>query len=147
MSATVTMDLSEYQTLQKQKETTEIENSKLREQIIEAKISSSDPHLLAFSRAALDIVRYAVASLPPESNIGWPFESLRVVAEEILRMPDAGPTHEELAFTFRTFAQECEEHERRRKLAREVKQAPLPSLADLTARESHEIVATPDQDP
>ena len=144
MSATVTMDLGEYQQLHEAKKATEIENAQLKQQNIDAKIASSDPHLVAFARAALDIIRYAVASLPPESNKGWPFESLRVIADEVVNLPDAGSTHDELSLTFTTFATECEDHERRRKHERTVKQAPIPSIADLSSRE---IVAQSDRDP
>lgn len=135
-TATVTIPYDEFQAIQNEKRQAEEQVADLKRQVTEAKISASDPHLLALSRAALDVVRYAVASLPPESNMGWPFESLRAVAEEVEHMPDATPDHAELAMTLRTFATECEDHERRRMHRNTVKQRPM-----------REIVATADQDP
>lgn len=101
-------------------------------QLVGQKIEASDPQLLALSKAAIDIVRYAVASIPPESNVGWPFESLRVVAEYLEQMPDATRDHIETAQTFRIFAKECEDHERRRAARKNVRQAPISAL-DLVA--------------
>lgn len=148
-TATVTIPYNEFQELQEAKRAAEIEVSKLKEQITEKRIDASDPHLLLIATAAIDIVRYAVGSLPPESNRGWPFESLRMLADEIVHMPDATPDHNELAQTFKIFASECEAHERRRQLRDSVKQQSFrPELtiknADPVPRE---LVAQSDQDP
>jgi len=127
-NATVTIAYDEFQKIKNEKAKAEETAAKLRQEVIQARIESSDPHLLALARAALDIVRYAVASMPPESNRGWPFESLRVVAVEVMNMPDATPDHHELSITLRNFADECEKYERRRMALAQVKQAPVPTL-------------------
>lgn len=127
-TATVTMEYAEFQELQNKRKEAEEEISVLKKQITEAKISASDPHLLALSRAAIDVVRFAVASLPPESHKGWPFESLARVAEQIPHMPDATVDHTELAMTLTTFAKECEDHERRRQLRGAVKQQAIDPI-------------------
>ncbi len=131
-NASVTIPYSEFQALQKSKQAAETAMAEMRAQIAAQKIEASDPQLLALSRAALDIVRYAVATIVPESNVGWPFESLRVFATYLEQMPDATQDHFEMAQTFRIFAKECEDHERRRKQQREVRQAPI-STVDLVA--------------
>jgi hypothetical protein len=115
-TATVTMAYSEFQALQETRKAAEEESARLKAKLMEAKIEASDPRLLALSRAALEVVRYAVSSLPPESNRGWPFEALMVISEQVPHMPDASPDNEELALTLKVFAKECEDHERRRAL-------------------------------
>lgn len=137
-TATVSIPYSEFQEIQDKRKEAELEAAKLKEQITQAKIAASDPHLLALSRAALEVVRYAVASMPPESNPGWPYEALRVVAAEVVNMPDATPDHSDLATTFKIFATECEQHEERRRF----KARPIPKTFD-----GHEIVAHDAQDP
>ncbi len=124
-TATVTMEYAEFQELQNKRKEAEEEVAALKAQITEAKIKASDPHLLALARGALDVVRYAVASLPPESHRGWPFESLTQVADHVIFMPDATPDHTELAMTLRTFATECKVHEHRRSLHAAVKQQSI----------------------
>lgn len=121
-TASVTIPYHEFQELQEAKRKAELEAATLKQQITDQKIEASDPHLLALSRAAVEIVRYAVSSLPPESNKGWPFESLRTVAAELPSMPDATHDHGELAQTLVIFSKECEDHERRRQLRDRVKQ-------------------------
>ena len=121
-TATVTVEYAEFQELQNKRREAEEEVAALKKQITEAKISASDPHLLALSRAAIEVVRFAVASLPPEAYAGWPFESLAQVAEQVPHMPDATADHTELSMTLKTFAKECEELERRRMLRGAVKQ-------------------------
>lgn len=128
-TATVTIPYDEFQEIKDAKRQAEEKASKLIEDVKQAKIQSSDPHLFALAKAALDIVRYAVASLPPESNFGWPFESLKVVAAKVLDMPDATPDHIELSMTLSSFAKECEEHERRRVHRLEVKQRTIVAPA------------------
>lgn len=128
-TATVTIPYDEFQEIKEAKKTAEEKASKLIEEVKQAKIESSDPHLFALAQAALDVVRYAVASLPAESNIGWPFESLKIVAYEVLNMPNATPDHIELSMTLSSFAKECEEHERRRMHRMEVKQRTIVAPA------------------
>lgn len=127
-TAQVTIPYNEFQELQKAREIAETEVARLGALITEQKIEACDPHLFKLARAALDVIRYAVGSLPPESNKGWPFESLRVVADELVHMPDATPDHNELSMTFKTFSRECEDHERRRQASGVVKQQPIDGI-------------------
>ncbi len=113
-NATVTIPYNELQEINEARQKAEIKVSNLMEQLRQNEIRNSDPNVLALANAALDVVRYAVSSLPPESNKGWPFVALRTIAAELPQMPDAVPDHTEFAQTLIIFAKECEAHERRR---------------------------------
>jgi hypothetical protein len=114
VTATVTIPYSEFEEIQKARQAAEERAAKAEVLVATTKVEKCNQHLLALSRAAIEIVRYAVASLPPESNRGWPFEALRSVAAELPHAPDATQDHTELAQTLSTFAIECERQERRR---------------------------------
>lgn len=132
VTATVTLPYSEFEEIQRLKREAEERAAKADEKISEARVRASDQNLLRLARAAVEVVRFAVASLPPESNRGWPFEAIRAIAAAIPLMPDATQDHIELAQTISTFAIECERHENRRAASPLVRAAEGfdPRLAD-----------------
>ncbi len=85
----------------------------LRKQISMAKVEASDSDLLKITRTSLEIVRFAVANLPPESTMHWPTAALRVISAYLPYMPDGTIDDEELSITFQSFAKECETYEAR----------------------------------
>jgi len=114
--ATVTIQLNEFQAIQEAKKRAEEELAALQNQIKEMKIEASDPVLLVVARSAIEVMRFAVASLPPESTKNWPSFALKKVAENLASMPDATTDDQELAITFMGFARECERFEERRRV-------------------------------
>jgi hypothetical protein len=109
----VSIPYSEFQAIQEAKWKAETDLALMKQQISEQKISSSDKTLFEVSRAAIEIVRFAVANLPPESTVRWPTTALRVVATRLPSMPDAGPDDDELMITLKRFADECDQFETR----------------------------------
>jgi hypothetical protein len=114
-NATVTIPYSEFQVLQDARAAAEREIATLKDQIRENKIEANNPVVLLVAREALEVVRYAVASLPAESNKGWPARALRVIAKHLPSMPDATQDDHELASTFVYFANEVDLFEKRRR--------------------------------
>lgn len=112
--ATVTIPYGEFQAIQEARRIAEVAAADLRQQISETKIAASDPVLLVVARSAIEVVRFAVASLPPESTRGWPTEALKRVAANLPSMPDAVQDDQELAITLMSFARECDHFEQRR---------------------------------
>lgn len=115
-TATVTVPYNEYQAIQEAKLQAELETAKLRQQLTSSKIEASDAALFEIARAAIEIVRFAVGNLPPESTKHWPIAALRVVASRLPLMPDAGVDDQELALTLVNFAHECDVYEKRGKV-------------------------------
>jgi hypothetical protein len=114
-SASVTIPYTDFEAIQTARKAAEREVAELRERIRENKIEASDPTVLLVAREALEVARYAVASLPPESNKGWPARALRVIAEHLPSLPDATQDDHELASTFIYFANEIDLYEKRRR--------------------------------
>ena len=118
MPATVTLPLEELDEFRSQIRTANETIAKLKKEMIEHRLESSGDDvqkLLAFCRAALEIVGYAVANLHPEFSKKWPYEALRTVSFGIDALPDVTPFESEMAFELRKFAIECETWETRRK--------------------------------
>ena len=73
-------------------------------------------------RAAVEIVQFAVANLPPETIIGWPHKALGILATNFENTVDCAPfgpptctqAERELMREFATFAREAAGHEERR---------------------------------
>lgn len=114
VTATVNIPMDEFQALQHSKTSAEAEANNLREQIRTMKVQASDQTLLVVARAGIEIVRFAVSQLPPESTIGWPTLALSKIASLLEDMPDANADDSELAVTLAGFARECEAFEERR---------------------------------
>ncbi len=113
-SASVTIQLSEFQAIQQACAEAKLEVAKLRDQLRDVKIGSSDQASIDVARAALEVVRYAVSSMPPESNRNWPGAALRVIAARLPLMPDVQQDDYELASTLGYFANEVDLYEKRR---------------------------------
>ncbi len=73
------------------------------------------PALTSFARECLTIARFAVANLPPEMIRGWPFEALRRVILGLKDLPDYTVNDRDMALDLLNFADECEQHEIRRR--------------------------------
>ena len=112
--ASVTIPYSEFQAIQDARRDSDRKIVELTEQIRHSKIDASDPTLLIVAREALEVARYAVASLPAESNKNWPGRALRSIAKHLPSMPDATADDLELASTFIYFADEIDLYEKRR---------------------------------
>lgn len=107
-TATVTIPYNEFQAIQDAKIKAELETAAIKEQLTSRKIESSDATLLFVARAAIEVVRFAVANLPPETTKNWPTEALRKIAVRLSSMPDASPDDQELSITLFGFADECD---------------------------------------
>lgn len=114
-SATVNIALSDLMQLQRAKEDAEAQIAKLQDQLREEATKASDPILLQAARAGIQVTRFAVSQLPPESTMGWPTNDLLKIAELLPQMPDATVDDGELGVTLASFARECEIFERRRR--------------------------------
>jgi hypothetical protein len=114
-AATVTIPYTEYENEKKARRAAEQKLIELEAKLSSMKVEASDPHLISMTKYTLSVVRFAVASLPPESIKGWPFTALREIALLLPIMPDATQDHTELAMTLETFALECERYELRRR--------------------------------
>ena len=115
-TATVSIPYTEFQAIKEARSKAESEIVRLQKQITDEKVAASDHGMLMVARAALDVARFAVANLPPESTLDWPFESLRLIAKCLPAMPDVSPDDAELAVTLDHFATECERFETRRRV-------------------------------
>jgi hypothetical protein len=115
VTATVTIPYPEFEQIQQARREAEQEAAELRRQISSTKVEASDPSLVMISKSMLEIVRFAVSMLPPESTKGWPTKSLREIAALMPMLPYATMDHQELARTLEVFALECERFEMRRR--------------------------------
>ena len=89
----------------------------LEKLIVKAK--SEDPskrvqRLMALARDQLEVTRFAVANLPPETTRGWPWERLIKIAKRIEDLPDFGEDDRSLMIELVTFANEAAAHEEAR---------------------------------
>lgn len=89
-----------------------------------------------FARDALDIVRFAVANLPPEMTPNWPFEALRKLCENVSDLPDADTNDHDMAIDLKSFVAECEKHELRRKGERAAGEARRKAERDARVSET-----------
>lgn len=113
--ATITIPYNEFESIKRAQKKAEERVAELEKRIREEKVAASDEVILKLAKNALVVTRYAVASLPPESNKNWPFNELREIAVLLPLMPDAEADHRELATTFEMFALECERYDLRRR--------------------------------
>lgn len=115
-NATVSIPLDEFQQMQTARKEAEVEAARLRQQLTTAKTEASDQAMMSATRAAIEIVRFAVAYLPAEDTKGWPTGALHQLAKALPQLPDATADDNELATTLTSFSRECEEFERRRQV-------------------------------
>jgi hypothetical protein len=112
----VSITLSEFLEVQNARTKAEMEAAQLKEQIRTMKIEANSSLLIAFYRSALELVRFAVASMPPESTRGWPVDHLHAIARTLPSLPDATVDDGDLSITLRNFADECARYESRRRV-------------------------------
>lgn len=118
VNSTVNLTLEDYTALQQAKVNAENERAELQKKYDALRLANGTKQditaLNTAVRRCADVARFAVANLPPESTKGWPFAELRVLADSVDALPDAGPNDKTLAIELRAFAAECEKHEHRR---------------------------------
>lgn len=128
MNATLNISLADYQELLTARTRLEQENAAVRAELLVAKMEDSTgklPSITVFARDCMMIARYAIANLPPELNCGWPYEELRRVANNMHVLPDCSVDDRDMALDMLNFADDCEQHEtRRRNRPRPTKMTP-----------------------
>lgn len=133
-SSTINLTLEDYNVLQDAKRQAENEAAGLRKELAEARLDvgndGSTRALVASVRGALDIVRFAVANMPPETVHGWPIAKLIEVSHSIEKLPDASSDDVSFAIELRKFATECELIERQRQA---MKRAQVITVVDMKA--------------
>jgi hypothetical protein len=119
--AKIEMTLEEYKALEGARDEALKETSRLRAELIDAKLNavveSSDANLrkiVMLTRALLDVTRFAVGQLPPETNKGWPIKALKTASELLGVLPDHTIDDVSIASEFRAFVAEAERVERYR---------------------------------
>lgn len=119
MSSNVNLTLDDYNSLLEARRNAENEAADLRKQLREAKLATGGDDrvrvLTQSVRNALEVVRFAVANMPPETVRGWPWTKLVAVSHDIEVLPDADSDDVSFAIELRKFAVECEKIERQRK--------------------------------
>lgn len=123
--ATVTIELTELDEIRTRERKAIDDLAKIQAELVEAK--KADPRnriagLLTLSRTMLDVVRFAVGNLPPETIRNWPVESLRLIARDLKWLPDFNADDESLVGELMLFAREIERVEAERKNLQSAKQ-------------------------
>lgn len=113
--AHVTLELSEYDELRGRAERAEaqardLERKLAAEPLRDAPAAVQDA--VATARAALPVVRFAIANLLPENVRGWPTAALRELAERLPKLADATQDDVEFAMDMRMRADEIDKFER-----------------------------------
>jgi hypothetical protein len=119
-TAQITISLDEYNAVIAGRQQAEADAQKLREQLVEAKLADPAGRVLsltALARTCLEIVRFTVGNVPPDSGLRWPRAALLKVADLLPVLPDYTVDDRELATEFKVFAREVGDVERRRGVA------------------------------
>lgn len=88
------------------------------------------------ARACIEIVRFAVANLNPESTRGWPTKALERIADLMPALTDANPADDNVfAGELRAFALDCADYALQREQKRQARltadaNAPKGDLAE-----------------
>ena len=131
-NSTVNLTLEDYTGLQEAKRQAENEAADLRKQLTEARLDigndGSTRALVAGTRKALDIVRFAVANLPPETVHNWPVATLVEVSHHIEKLPDATSDDVSFAIELRKFATECDLIARQRQAMRATQKVEIVDM-------------------
>jgi hypothetical protein len=119
MPAKIEMSLDEYKAVENERDTALKEVARLRAELIDAKLNvvveGSDTNvrkLVTLTRALLDVTRFAVGQLPPETHKGWPFAALKTASDLLPVLPDHTVDDISIANEFRSFVKEGERVER-----------------------------------
>jgi hypothetical protein len=123
---TVQLTGEEYDTLRNAKIHAENVAAELRNELVVAR--ATDPsgrimQLTTLARAMLDVAKFAVANLPPETTVGWPTARLLAVTQLLQHLPDFDVNDEELVVELQAFIREVQQHDRRRYTERQQQQA------------------------
>lgn len=111
--ATIELSLAEYDALRARATHAELELAKSRDER-RLPTSEREADLLASTRHALAVVRFAVSNLDPETIRNWPWRDLEAFADHF-GVTGTPEVHEQEALdTFRIFARECEDLDRLR---------------------------------
>lgn len=127
-AATVTIPYSDFEAVTRARNEAILKVAELEAKLKERAIVSSDQVLLAVAHAGIEIARYAIASLPAESNKHWPATALRTIAANLSKMPGASADEESLALTFGYFADEVDLYEHRRKSLQKNTDTVVPAI-------------------
>lgn len=134
-----TLNDEEYHELIRAREEAYAEANRLRGELVAAKQADPANRIKAlndFARSAIEIVRFAVANLNPESIRGWPTNALKNVADLMAALPDYNVADDSvLAGELHAFARDCDEYALIRQNKREAKlnadaAAPKGDLAE-----------------
>jgi len=118
MNATLNITLNDYNALVQARTAAEQDAAKAREEARLARLedpSAKLTRLLAFTRDVLDVARFGIAHLPPETVRNWPYETLRRAMHNIDALPDCSTADRDMAIDLVSFARECEVLELRRR--------------------------------
>ena len=111
----MTIPYTEFQAIQNRAREAERKLAEVEQRTRDLRIAECDAASLTVARNALEVVRYAVANLPAESNKDWPTNALHAIAKALPSLPDATVDDRELATTIDYFATEAERFEERRR--------------------------------
>jgi hypothetical protein len=117
-NATLQMSLDEYNAILGSRTQAEQERDQAFKELAAAKLvdpSGYVPKISEFARDCLTIARFAIANLPPEMIRGWPYQTLRKICETINVLPDYTADDRDMALDLLDFAQDCEDHDIRRR--------------------------------
>lgn len=115
--ASVTLSMEEFEELRNKERTALNESIELRRQLVEAKQHDiTGEHrikrLNELVRRFMDVARFGIGNLPPESIVGWPWRKLVEIAVHLKDdLPDFNVDDESFVADLISFAKECETFE------------------------------------
>lgn len=153
MPESVTLSFEEYANIKLARETAEAEAAGLRADLVKAK--NEDPsgrinQLGELARELIQVLRFAVGNLPPETTRHWPFRSLEAAAKLLPWLPDFTPDDNTLAIELKAFANEVMKYEAQRSRRRrdaEPEQRVSQNFDDTPEEAEHQIFGSSDDAP
>jgi hypothetical protein len=115
---TLTLSMDDYNALLAAKAKAEQETVEALKQLEAARFVDGDTRvarMAVFARDCLTLARFAVANCPPEMIKGWPYETLKRVADGLCELPDYTAGDRDMAIDLISFARDCEKYEVSRK--------------------------------
>lgn len=112
--APVTITVSQLNDLQAQVKQAQEQNVRLEQHLAEVK--ALDPtgrvaNLQALAHAELEVVRFAIANLPPSEIPKWPYEAVDRIGKLLHALPDFNADAEVLVEELKLFVADIKEHE------------------------------------
>lgn len=118
--ATVTIDYAQFQEIQNKRNDAEKRVAELEAQVAKLKLAGggdvSVEKLNVLARSLMEIARFAVGNLPPETTRGWPISMLRISVDHLKELPDYTIADQELGIEWLSFSREVERFEQRRQM-------------------------------